>query len=252
MSSVCYPPRLESCYHAAYTMSTRSKAFTSVPYPGPGLPVRFANRLFRRLPFASCKRFYAIVLKKPLDEAISLNPVEGARWCLADSTDVEAMIAHPEGLSEKLYRNRVANGDSCYCLKRDGELLVYNWVRFTACCANCGRHDGFHFLPLQAGQAFTYDFYTYIKHRRQGLGGFLKAALLQDLQSKGVHEVLTIVEPGNESSLRVHMRLGYQPVTTAYGYSLFGVTRSFVGSARETVRLRQWMSALAESIHGGA
>ena len=104
-------------------------------------------------------------------------------------------------------------------------------------------------MPLQQDQAFTYDFYTYIKHRGKGFGACLKSSLLYDLQSRGVNDVFTIVEPSNHISMRVHIKLDYKPVTAVFSYRIFGWAKTFLGSKRDELRMQQWVLNTAEAIN---
>jgi len=194
------------------------------------------------LPVKAKISLHAVLLEKRLDGLTRPDPRQGASVSVACKEDIEAIVEHPEALSKLVvYLNRIRNGDICFCLKQDDKLVSYNWIRFTTCCAYCGRRVGFGFIPLKQSQAFTYDFYTYKKHRGKGLGGYLKSCILFELQSRGITEVLTIIEPANEISLKIHARLDYEPVTVVFGYGIFNWTKTFLGSKKDGLLMRRWV-----------
>jgi len=218
-------------------------------HPRPGFSFRIINRIFALLPVKSKLKFHALLLGKKLDAPEKPEQMQGVSFSIAGEEEFEAMIQHPEALSKSLYLRRISNGDICYCLKQNDELVSYNWIRFTSCCAHCGRRVGFEFIPLEKNQAFTYDFYTYKKYRGTGLGGYLKSHLLYDLYSRGITEVLSIVKPSNDISLKIHVRLDYELVTVVFGYCVFNWTTTFLGSKNDVLRMRQWIAGLSESIN---
>jgi GNAT superfamily N-acetyltransferase len=217
-------------------------------YPRPAARFRIMNRLFGWLPVKSKLKFHALLLKKKLDSPEKPEARPGLGFSIASENDIEEISEHEEALAKQLYSRRVSNGDICYCLRKDGELVSYNWIRFTSCCAHCGRRVGFEFVPLERNQAFTYDFYTYKKYRGSGLGGYLKSHLLDDLHARGIDEVLSIVKPSNAISMRIHARLDYEPVMVVFGYSMFNCSKVFIGSEKDLLRMQQWMAALAEAV----
>ncbi len=216
-------------------------------YPKPGIPFRIMNRVHALLPVKSKMKFQGLLLGKTLDAPAKPEAMEGVTFSVANHDDIVAMKEHPEALAKSLYDRRIENGDICLCLKKDGELVSYNWIRFTSCCARCGKRVSFSFIPLEKNQAFTYDFYTYKKFRGSGLGGYLKKCLLHELYTRGITEVLSIVKPSNDISLRIHVRLDYDLVTVVFGYCIYSWTKTFLGSKKDILRMRQWVAGLSEA-----
>ncbi len=216
--------------------------------PGPAIPVRILNRLHRVLPIKSKLILYSILFVKELGAETCPRDVQGVSFGLAEPEDLEVIKNHPEGLSNRVYSRRIRNGDQCYCLKRNGEVVCYNWVRFTTCCVFCGRKVSFNFMPLLPGQAFVYDLYTYEQYRGEGLGSYMKECLVYELCSKGIKEMWSIVEPGNSASIRIHIRLGSKMHALVYGFGLFNWTKTFFGSRRDEESMRKWISRLSDSM----
>lgn len=219
--------------------------------PKPGLTVRIMNRFMRALPLKSKLTHYSLLLRNDLTRSVQPDVDSSSRFSLANAEDLAYITRHPEALAGAVYSNRLANGDLCFCLKVKGEIVSYNWVRFTNCCVYCGRRSGFEFDKLEEDQAFTYDFYTYEQHRRRGFGTRLKISLLNELAARGVREVRVIVQPGNLASLKVHLKLNYELAGIRFGYGILRWTRTFSGSTRDNRKMAQWIRAYSEQLAVG-
>lgn len=213
-----------------------------IKYPARPLRFRVMNRIVRYAPVA--KKYYhnAILLKKPLDGVESPAIPAGHDFRPATRDDLDFIIRHPEALPAQVYSNRLLRGDRCYCLSDGKEILSYNWVAYSSCCVLCGFERGIGFLPLSEGQAFTYDFYTYTARRGGGLGGLMKHLLLQELARQGMREVYTLVMPHGTASLKIHLKLGYEPLRMVYGYRLQGWSRTYYGQPKDKPWLDVWLS----------
>jgi ribosomal protein S18 acetylase RimI-like enzyme len=210
-------------------------------YPARSVWVRALNLMVRLAPLRSKYYFNSILLRKRLSESQETPVGNGCRFGWATPEDIRAIATHTEALDEDVYAGRVANGDGCLCAKLGNEIVSYNWIRFTSCCVLCGFHREIGFLPLEPGQAFTYDFYTYSKYRRKHIGSSLKVFLLGALKQRGIQEVCTLVRPHNEISMKIQLRLGYEPVQMFYGYQLAGWKKVFSASACDRRRMKQWV-----------
>ncbi len=205
------------------------------------MTVRILNKIHGLLPIKSKLILRTILFVKKLEVESPPRPLQGVSFRLAGAEELEAINDHPEALSKTVYSSRIRNGDRCYCLIQDGEVVCYNWVRFSTCCAFCGRRVSFNFMPLSPGQVFVYDLYTYEKYRGKGLGGYMKDCLVYELQSRGLKEILSIVEPANTASVRIHVRIGSKMHALIYGFGLFNWTKTFAAPKRDEESMRQWI-----------
>jgi RimJ/RimL family protein N-acetyltransferase len=209
-------------------------------YPTRSVLVRALNMMARLAPVRSKYYLNSILLRKRLSGSLEVPASNDYRFDWAGPEDVRYIMAHSEALQGHVYDNRVTNGDRCFCAKQGGEIVSYNWIRFTSCCALCGFERGLSFLPLQSDQAFTYDFYTYSKYRGKHIGRLLKMHLLHALNEIGINEVYTLIRPHNEISMKIQLRLGYEPVQMIFGYQILKWKKVLYGSARDNQRMSQW------------
>jgi len=164
-------------------------------------------------------------MSKDISTHVARPLADGLSLSLASADEIRAIASHAEALRGADYQDRVRKGDVCYLLKANGEIVSYNWIRFDRCCVFCSYQWEIGFLPLNERQAFTYDFYTYRKHRRAGYGSLLKQHMLSDLRERGIQEVFSIVYRHNYDSLRIHLRLHYDVRYLFNGYQLLSWTR---------------------------
>lgn len=209
-------------------------------YPTRSILVRALNLMARLAPVHSKYYSNSILLRKGLSRLFEVPVSKDYRFDWAGSEDVRFIMAHSESLQDHVYDNRVTNGDRCFCAKQGDKIVSYNWVRLTSCCALCGFERGLSFFPLQSGQAFTYDFYTYSKYRGKHIGRLLKMHLLHALRETGVNEVYSLVGPDNEISMKIQLRLGYEPVQMIFAYQILKWKKILYGSARDSQRMSQW------------
>jgi len=204
---------------------------------------RLMNFLVYRLP----------VQKKHLHNTLLLR-CDLARWRGATTSgsgasvgpasveDLRFIGSHPESLPGVVYSRRIDRGDTCYVMRREGEILGYNWVSHTTAAVMRGFDLEIDFLELGPGERFTYDFYVYRELRGGGHGGSLKRMLLGQLAAEGGEQVMSLVDPENIPSLRVHHRLGYVPIDVVYGYRVGGWRRSWFGGSPDSAELAEWMN----------
>lgn len=219
-------------------------------YPVRPLRFRLLNRLVRYVPVTEKYGHNSILFKKVLNERETIAVPAGYEFRLAGTGDLAAIAGHPEALAAAVYAKRRERGDRCYCFS-DGEGIVsYNWVARRRCCVLCGYARGIEFLPLRTDQAFTYDFYTYKTRRGSGLGSLTKRLLVQALEREGVREVYTLVMPYSTASLKIHLRLGYEPVCMVYGYRVLGWSRTFYGKPGDRRWLDEWIGEFKAAMGG--
>lgn len=212
-----------------------------VQYPVRPLRFRLMNRIVRYAPVTAKYHHNSILFRKTVD--VPEIPVISAGYEFRPATreDLDFIMNHPEALMRDVYAKRLERGDRCYCLSNGKEIVSYNWVAFSLCCVLCGFDRGVEFFPLSKEQAFTYDFYTYKARRGGGLGSAAKQILVSTLAGQGIREVYTLVMPYSTASLKIHLRLGYEPMGMVYGYRILGWSRTYYGKAGEKKWLDAWI-----------
>jgi L-amino acid N-acyltransferase YncA len=200
------------------------------------------NRVVRYAPVTGKYSHNSILFRKVLDDRKRIEVPAGYEFRLAGPEDLSSIIAHPEALAAAVYAKRLASGDQCYCLSDGTGIVSYNWVARAHCCVLCGYDRGLEFFPLGTHQVFTYDFYTYRARRGGGLGSLAKNLLIQALGRESLREVYTLIMPYSTASLRIHLRLGYEPLCIVYGYRMLGWNRTFYGKPGHKHWLDAWIS----------
>jgi GNAT superfamily N-acetyltransferase len=218
-----------------------------IKYPDRPLRFRALNLVIRYLPVSRKHSFNGILLRKTIDRFQAPAVPDDCEFREAGNEDIAFIARHPEALHGEVYNSRLRHGDRCYCLVTGGEVVSYNWINFTNCCSLCGFERGIEFFPLQPGGAFTYDFYTYTPHRGQGFGKITKNLVLQALKEEGIQEVYTLVLPRSLASLKIHLDMGYEPLTMVYGYRIQGWSRTFSGNPGNKLQLDEWIRAFRAS-----
>lgn len=217
----------------------------------PRRPARFRllNLLVRLFPSRSKYRNNAILLVRHINNASLKTEAGKYQFGWAEQNDINRIASHPEARSKDVYQTRLEKGDRCFCIKCNDEIIGYNWIAFQRCCHLCGSCYEFEFFPLNRNQAFTYDYYIYQKYRGQGMAISLKKQLIIALKSDGIDEIYTLVEPTNVPSMKIHLRLGYEPVCMVYSYRILNWRKSFTHLSGNQDSLNKWVDSFMKS-HG--
>ena len=198
-------------------------------------------------------KFWAnrILLKTSISDSAPISLPEQYKWTWAGPEEIEFVDRHPEATSPTANVRRAAKGDRCLCIKTGPEVACYQWVTRRAACLRCGFGDKMEInvFPLRPGQAFTYDLFTYEKHRHHGIALLLRKLLFHTLREEGIQEVFNLVSPKNHAVLRLHARLGAQPQRMVYSYRIRGWSKTFLGPEGDT-RLTEWMQQIKSTASG--
>lgn len=184
----------------------------------------------------------SILLKTRVGESAPVSLPEPYTWTWAGPEEIDFLARHPEATSRSAYARRAARGDRCLCIKRDTEIVGYRWFKLDTGCVLCGFGPKREIIPfsLKPGQAYSFDLFTYQKHRGRGVATMLMRLLLQFLREDGVKEVFSLVAPTNHASLRLQTRFGAEPQRMVYNYRIRGWSRTFLGPEGDP-RLTDWM-----------
>jgi len=225
---------------------SRIRSRISRPHlPRPGLLARILSTAVRLAPTGW--KFYnrSIMMRKTISVNVGVVVPDDFQYAWAGAKEIRFMDAHPEATSSTAYERRIQRGDSCLCLKKNGELVGYHWIAWRSGCLYCGfssKHE-ITFLPLQQYQAFTYDLYVYEAYRGRGLGTLFRKLMLEVLRRKGIKEVLTLIDPENQVSLRLSLSFGYEPLCMAYSFRIRQWSTMLFGP-QDDKRLKKWIEAL--------
>ena len=167
---------------------------------------------------------------------------------IASNAEIAQLAEHDEGLPLEVYQNRQLQGDRCICIYNKNELVSYNWLTFSRAGIYLGFKKEISFLNLLHNQVFSYDFYTYKKHRNMGYGTLLKSCIFQYLFSQNIDEILTCVHPDNGASLAVHVKQGYNLKRMVFCARIMEWNVSFFSNPKETKVYQAWFRLYKEGL----
>jgi GNAT superfamily N-acetyltransferase len=113
-------------------------------------------------------------------------------------------------------KRRYDFGDRCFGLFSDGRLAHVTWLHFGSCYIR-----GLSLLlQLDDRDGYLYGAFTGPAHRGRGLFHRALAEIASQSRSQGMNRLLGVVEEGNEASLHVFRKLGYELVGTIDYFAL--------------------------------
>ncbi len=210
------------------------------PPQSPWFP--FLDRLVRIAPVRDKFCIDSVLLRKSLSGNLPSAPADQNTYTWANTADIQFILAHRGQFSrgEPVYARRHARGHLCFCAKRGDEVLGYRWVAFDVCSILAGSREEVQFFPLADGQAYLYELFTYEKYRHRRIGACLTIHLLRALKEHGIKEVYNAVSPDNAGSMKIHLRLGFEPQRFLYYYRIRKWKTGFLGSMRDIDGLQEW------------
>lgn len=128
-----------------------------------------------------------------------------------------------ESKHEKIFRNALAEGETCFTAWSNGALAFYGWVQFRE-----RRPGGWMRLRLPPSSAFIYRCFTRAEFRGKKIYPAAISNLLPDLAANGIHNVFIDHATNNVPSAKGISRLGATPIG-AYWLYRFGRIRFAVG-----------------------
>ena len=215
------------------------------PYRNPFF--RLVGFVMRRVPIER-KYWKEGVLWKTdlLSLKLDLAETTGCSFDWGDGNDVQFIARHPETSGKHpVHARRVEAGHRCFCARKGGKVVAFNWVSFDSGWVNFGKEGELSFFPLPNRSVFTDDLYTYTEARRQGIGAHLKAHQFASLRSMGIDTAYSYILLSNTAPLTLHLKLGSVPETLVYCLYLGNYRRAFMGTGGEAGRLKYW----AQSLH---
>ena len=212
-------------------------------YPPQNILLRILRTGLLKLRLRSVYFGHVLVMKKKIEDVSPLKSPEGVEFVEAGEKDIQSIIDHPESQGAAKYFKRLSDGHTCYCVKRDGKILGYQWIAYDSCCVNFATSREFVFFPLKKGQAFLYDIFVFRKFRRIGVASFLAKKTVVELGKKGIVELFVLVSVGNIPSSALMLINGFEPVRVIYYYGFKKVKKMFFG-IKNSGRMKEWKEYL--------
>lgn len=138
---------------------------------------------------------------------------------VAQSGDINALcIEFPR--KEKVFRDRISQGDICYLAKSDGVISGYVWVKESKNFFDT--NSLLRFYPGNMDGVWFFDLFVKPEYRRQGLFSTLVSTVYEDYSREGYKTLYSETYHTNEASIISHNRLGCNVICEVQYISIFG------------------------------
>ncbi len=185
------------------------------------------------------KTLYAravLLMRKDLHE-LPADPLkfEGYLVTEASPEDLAEIRKDPETKNPDAHAQRLKAGHTCYCTKKNNEIVATGWVSTGTCSLFFGSKDQILFMPLDKGSAYCYDIVTAAKYKMLGIGYKSFDHVIHSVRGKGYRALYSVGDPRNRAATRVHLALGFKPVKFLHVIRLGGLKKCLVtGKIKES------------------
>lgn len=172
------------------------------------------RNLFNQPPF--------LVVKDVLNK-IPGHPVEVASFFVLDLFDTPAKalpdcgtvragtVADVPGMcrlenKKEIFLKRLAEGESCAVAIRDAAVVGYIW--FSDKLHHTEQRYNYR-LEIPEDSIYSYDCYIQREYRLRGIWVLFQRYMLDEAGRLGRKKIITMVDYGNNASLKAHLRYGY-------------------------------------------
>ncbi|HXN07236.1 MAG TPA: hypothetical protein VN944_09265, partial [Nitrospiria bacterium] len=131
--------------------------------------------------------------------------------------DIEGLVRCQDKRS--VYLNRFIAGDTCLVATINGEIAGHEWF----CSGDAYIEERFLYkIKLNSDEIYSYDGFILEEHRIQGIWMKFKVDLSTLMASLGKRKVMTLIDYGNELSMKTHLRFGFYPIKSVIYMNIFG------------------------------
>lgn len=178
------------------------------------------------------------------DSSVSLAGPATFRFGTADDLMSLTQKTHDYGPAEKRFGlERLEQGDSLVLGEWDGALVFYGWLMY-------GQMDLDQNVPLPTvpDAAYSYKLFTVPQARGLRICAGYYSFVESWLEQRGYGRLICRISPGNDPSIRGHLRVGFRPCGTLWKlvalrqayYFADESMRSWLGSLSPEGRLAGW------------
>ena len=180
-------------------------------------PFIILQALLCRIPFRPVEidLFYLLHLENMLERSLlkARGPATVRRGTVQDI----------EGLSRcqdkrDIFMKRFTIGDYCFIAIINEQVVGYMWF----CAADHHIEDRLYRIEIQPDAIYTYDAYILPEYRNTGIWLKFHEQLIELMNELGKKMVITMIDYGNEPSIKAHQRFGYYPVKRVLSLKIFG------------------------------
>lgn len=163
------------------------------------------------VPYHLYRRSVADTYRTPPDD-------EDAEFVELFDADMPAVASLPmvPG-SEPFFRSLLAEGQRCFGLRLNGELVGFCWMDPNECHVH-----GAHF-KLGKNEAYAHDIFTVPGHRGRAVAPMLNAYFSVLLVKLGIETVYSVIDVFNRPSRNFAAKIGCEPVRLVIYVSIFGL-----------------------------
>jgi GNAT superfamily N-acetyltransferase len=170
--------------------------------------------LFRQPPLLILQNMLSIIPSQPLQVArfflLSLSETPGnymrgfGEVREGTTADVEAMRLLED--KKNLFIRRFEEGEFCVVAVHEGQLVGYEWFSDK----EFHYEDRFKYrLEIPADTLYAYDGFIKREYRLRGIWVLFQSYILERLKLVGRKKIITMVDYGNDASLKAHLRFGF-------------------------------------------
>jgi len=115
---------------------------------------------------------------------------------------------------------RFISGDYCLVAIANGRIVGYEWFS----SRNQHIEDRYHYkLVIPPYAVCAYDAYILEEYRLTGIWVKFKVCLAELMNELGKRLVITMIDYGNEASIRAHLRYGFRRVKSVFFLRILGL-----------------------------
>jgi GNAT superfamily N-acetyltransferase len=168
-------------------------------------------KAFRILTMKIVTTFYrrVIIIVRSLDDPVpDLEPRLSVMITSLTEKDLPAYNRFRPDQSLTKIQGRFANGDRCFAVWHEGQIVHAAWVTTKRKYESYFRRE----LILQPGDIFLYDHYTLPSYRSSGLAQARGAHVLRYYQEEGYHRSVGIIAIENKAAFGPGKVFNYRPI----------------------------------------
>lgn len=165
-------------------------------------PFFIVQKLLNRIPGRplSVSRFFLLSLSDPATTA-----VRGFGTVREGTPDDVAGMCQLENKRE-IFTTRFKAGEYCVVAVHDTRIIGYEWFSDKA----FHLEDRFRYrLEIPQDALYAYDGFIKREYRLRGIWVLFQKYMLEQLRIRGRNRIITMVDYGNDNSLKTHLRFGY-------------------------------------------
>ena len=151
----------------------------------------------------------AVLFVRSVEEPVAgIKIIEGVTFREAQAQDLALFEPVVERSDFLWYRLLFERGRNCLIALKDEQLAAYVWLT-----PQIDPQVERTYVPLAPGDIYVIGIITVPAFRRRGFQKMLLKYLVEWAQERGYERIVSVVLTSNDVSLKLHNKLGYQPIS---------------------------------------